>query len=102
MNGAASEPQTKALEFFNNASIYLLVATIVLLAWVASGVEFSSDVLRLSAMACLTLSVPFGMATLALIPLVQETRRPGQSNFDVAAKFSLFGQHVCSLKTVAL
>jgi hypothetical protein len=43
-------------------------------------VEFSNDGLRVASMACLTLSVIFGVATLALIPLVQEARRPGQSN----------------------
>ena len=42
---------------------------------------------RLASMACLTLSVVFGVGTLALIPLVQEARRPGQSNFDVEARF---------------
>ena len=45
-----------------------------------SFVEFSNDGLRVASMACLTLSVIFGVATLALIPLVQEARRPGQSN----------------------
>ena len=45
-----------------------------------SFVEFSNDGLRVASMACLTLSVILGIATLALIPLVQEARRPGQSN----------------------
>jgi hypothetical protein len=43
-------------------------------------VEFSNDGLRVASMACLTLSVIFGVATFALIPLVQEARLPGQSN----------------------
>ena len=46
--------------------------------------------LRVASMACLTLSVIFGVATLALIPLVQEARRPGESNFEVEARFMLF------------
>ena len=68
MNGSPSDAQAKALEFVNNASSYVLLATIALLGWVASGVEFSNDGLRVASMACLTLSVVFGVATLALIP----------------------------------
>lgn len=102
MNGPPADAQTKALEFVNSASTYLLLATIALLAWVASGVEFSSAALRLAAMACLTMSVVFGIATLSLIPLVQEARRPGQSNFDVEARFSLFGRRSSRLKAVLL
>jgi hypothetical protein len=80
----------------------VLLATIALLAWVASGVEFSNDRLRLAAMACLTMSVVFGIGTLALIPLVQEARRPGQSNFDVDARFALFGRRSSRLKAMLL
>ena len=102
MNGLPTDAPTKALEFVNNASCYALFATIALLAWVSSGVEFADQALRLAAMACLTLSVVFGVATLALIPLVQEMRRPGQSNFDVEARFSLLGQRSSRLKAVML
>jgi hypothetical protein len=102
MNGAPADAPTKALEFVSQASSYSLVATLALLAWVASGVEFSSDVLRLSSMACLTLSVAFGVGTLALVPLVQELRRPGQSNFEVVARFLLFGRRSARLKTTML
>jgi hypothetical protein len=34
----------------------------------------------------------FGVATLSLIPLMQEARRAGQSNFEVEARFMLFGR----------
>ena len=105
MNDPANDAQAKALEFVNSASTYVLLATIALTAWVASGVEFSSEGLRLSAMACLTLSAVFGVATLALVPLVplvQEARRPGQSNFDVEAHFLLFGRRNSRLKAVLL
>jgi hypothetical protein len=102
MNGSPSDAQAKALEFVNSASSYVLLATIALLAWVASGVEFSNDALRVASMACLTLSAMFGVATLALIPLVQEARRPGQSNFEVEARFMLFGQRGARLKTALL
>ena len=106
MNGPPSDAQAKALEkaleFVNSASSYVLLATIALLAWVASGVEFSNDNFRLGSMVCLTLSVVFGVATLALIPLVQEARRPGQSNFEVEARFMMFGRRGARLKTALL
>jgi hypothetical protein len=102
MNGQGTDPQSKALEFVSSANSYILLATIALLAWVASGVEFSAEALRYAAMACLTMSVVFGVATLGLIPLVQEARRPGQSNFDVTVQFSLFGQRRSRLKAVLL
>lgn len=102
MNGQTTDAQTKALEFVSSANSYVLLATIALLAWVASGVEFSAEALRLAAMACLTISIIFGVAALALIPLVQEARRPGQSNFDVAVQFSLFGRRRSGLKAVLL
>ena len=102
MNGSPSDAQAKALEFVNSASSYVLLATIALLGWVASGVEFSNDALRVASMACLTLSVVFGVATLALIPLVQEARRPGQSNFEVEGRFMLFGRRGVRLKSALL
>jgi hypothetical protein len=102
MNGIPTDAQTKALEFVSSASNYTLLATIALVAWVSSGVEFTNENLRLFAMACLTLSVVFGIGTMILIPLVQEARRPGQSNFDVDAYFLLFGQRSARLKSVML
>lgn len=102
MNGPSTDAQTKALELLSSANNAVLLATIALLAWVASGVEFSVEGLRLAAMACLMISVVFGVATLALIPLVQEARRPGQSNFDVEVRFTLFGQRSSRLKAVLL
>lgn len=102
MNGLPTDAQTKALEFVSSANNFVLLATIALLAWVASGVEFSNEGLRLAAMACLTMSVAFGVATLALVPLVQEARRPGQSNFDVEVRFTLFGPRSSRLKAVLL
>jgi hypothetical protein len=102
MNGQPTDAQTRALEFISHAACYTLIATIALLAWVASGVEFSSEGLRLASMTCLTLSVVFGVGTLALIPLIQEARRPGQSNFDVDARFLLFGPRSSRLKATLL
>jgi hypothetical protein len=102
MNGAPSDAHTKALEFVNQASSYTLLATIALIAWVSSGVEFSNQGLRLASMACLMMSIVYGIATLSLIPLIQETRRPGQSNFEVEARYSLFGRRASRLKAVIL
>jgi hypothetical protein len=102
MNGPTADAQTKALEFISQTSNYSLIATIALLAWVASGVEFSTEGLRLVSMTCLTLSIVCGVATLALIPLVQEARRPGQSNFEVEARFLLFGRRSARLKAAML
>ena len=102
MDGPSVDAQTKALEFVSRANSYVLLATIALLAWVSSGVEFSADVLRFAAMACLTMSVVFGIGTLALVPLVQEARRPGQSNFDVEVDFRLFGRRRSHLKATLL
>ena len=102
MNGPPPDTQTKALEFVSQANSYSVIATIALLAWVASGVEFSSEALRRISMASLTLSIVFGIGTLTLIPLIQEARRPGQSNFDVQAQFLLFGRRSARLKAAML
>jgi hypothetical protein len=102
MTGPTNDAQTTALEFIGRACSYTLFATIALLAWVSSGVEFSNGGLRLASMACLTLSAVAGVGALALVPLVQETRKPGQSNFDVDARFLLFGRRTARLKSAML
>lgn len=102
MNGTAIDPQGKALEFISQANSFTLIANIALLAWVASGVEFSNETLRVCSMGCLTLAVVFGVGTLLLIPLVQEARRPGQSNFDVEARFLMFGRRSARLRATLL
>src|ERR1700732_5078007 len=102
MNGIPTDAPTKALEFVNGASTYVLLATIALLAWVASGVVFANDGFRVAAMPTLPLAPVFGVATLSLIPLVTEARRPGQSNFDVETNFLLFGRRGARLKTMLL
>ncbi|MGA7429846.1 MAG: hypothetical protein WBQ24_19310 [Xanthobacteraceae bacterium] len=102
MNGLPPDVQTKALEFISQGCIFTLIVTIALLAWVASGVDFSNEVPRVGAMLCLTLSAACGVAGLAIIPLVQEGRRPGQSNFEVDARYSLFGRRSLRLKSVLM
>jgi hypothetical protein len=102
MNGVPPDAHTKALEFVNQTCTLTFLATIALLAWVASGVEFASQGLRLASMACLTMSIVYGVASLALIPLIQEMRRPGQSNFEVDAPYALFGRRSSRLKSVML
>jgi 4-hydroxybenzoate polyprenyltransferase len=102
MNGVLPDPQTKALEFVAQGCIFTLIVTIALLAWVASGVDFSNEIPRVGAMLWLTVSVVYGVASLALIPLVQEARKPGQSNFDVDARYWLFGRRSLRLKSVLM
>ena len=102
MSEYSGDPATKALEFVNSTSTYVLLATIALTAWVASGVEFTRTELRAPSMACLTLSAVFGIAALALVPLIQEVRQPGESNFDVDARFRLLGRRGLHLKAVLL
>lgn len=102
MNGVPPDAQTKALEFIAHGCIFILIATIALLAWVASGVDFGNEIPRIGAMLCLALSVVYGVASLTLIPLVQESRRPGQSNFEVAARYFLFGRRTLRLKSVLM
>jgi len=102
MNGPPIDPQGKALEFVSQANSFTLIANIALLAWVASIVEPSNETLRIASMVCLTSAVVFGVGTLALIPLVQEARRPGQSNFDVEARFLMFGRRSARLKATML
>jgi hypothetical protein len=102
MNGQPIDGATRALDYVSRASTFVLIATMVLLAWVASGVEFANEGLRYASMACLTMSVVFGIATLSLIPVIQEVRRSGQSNFEVDAPFLLFGQRSARLKSMLL
>jgi hypothetical protein len=102
MNGLPPDVQTKALEFINQGCIFTLIMTVALLAWVASGVDFSNEIPRVGAMLCLALSIVYGVAALALIPLVQEGRRPGQSNFEVDARYTLFGRRSLRLKSVLM
>jgi hypothetical protein len=102
MNGVPPDTQTKALEFVAHGCIFTLISTIALLAWVASGVDFSNEIPRVGAMLCLALSVVYGVASLTIIPLVQEARRPGQSNFEVDARYFLFGRRTLRLKSVLM
>jgi hypothetical protein len=44
----------------------------------------------------------FGIATLALVRLVQEARRPGQSNFEVEERIMLLGRRGARLKSALL
>jgi hypothetical protein len=50
MNGPPTDAQTKALEFVNSASTYLLIATMALLAWQATEVELTTPGFRFASM----------------------------------------------------
>lgn len=102
MNGVPPDAHNKALEFVNQACTFTLIATLALLAWVASAVDFAIQDLRVATIACLLISSICGVASLSLVPLIQEARRPGQSNFEAQAHYSLFGRRSLRLKSVLL
>ena len=77
MNGPPPDPQTKALEFVSQANSYTLIATIALLAWVASGVEFSNETLRRILDGLRSPCGRVRVCTLSLIPLVAGSAAAG-------------------------
>jgi len=69
MNDYPSDAQTKALEFVNTGSTYVLIATIALTAWVASGNSASRS--------CNSRSrVSFGAAVLSTFTIALPPRVP--------------------------
>ena len=67
----------------------MLVTTVAALGWVATkGVVFWSPCIKLICVGSLALSVIFAVFTLALVPLVEEQRRPYESIYLVKAKWS--------------
>ena len=99
-----TDPKTKALEFFKDWSNYLLVTTAVAVGWVGgTGFAFSSAWVRAVCILSFSISIVFGILTLALIPLVQEQRRAEHdSNYDVPARYRDWsgGERVCRLKSL--
>ena len=65
-----TDAKTKALEFFKDWSNYLVVATVAAAGWVATGnIDLSSAWVRAVCILAFSLSIAFGILTLALIPL---------------------------------
>ena len=100
-----TDANTKALEFFKDWSNYLVVTTVAAVGWIATGsnVDFSSAWVRAVCILAFSLSIAFGILTLALIPLVQEQRKPDQSNYDVAVTYRTWWPEwdgVCRLKSL--
>ena len=93
MNGLPGDAQTKALEFVNSTSTYLLLATLALLAWVASGVEFSNDLLRIPALACLALSA--GLRAFHAVRSCRSSRRRGGPGSQISTSR---GDFCCSAR----
>jgi hypothetical protein len=91
----------KALDYFKDWSNYLLVTTVAAIGWVGrANIMWCSPWPRLLCVSSLTLSVWFGIFTLALVPLVAEQRTPSQSIYHVEAEFNLLGTRRRKLKSV--
>lgn len=102
---SATDPNTKALEFFKDWSNYLLVTTVAAVGWIAGkdSIAFSSAGPRAVCILALSLSIIFGVLTLALIPLVQEQRRVNASNYDVRVTYRMWSNtddRRCTLKSL--
>jgi hypothetical protein len=81
-----------ALNLFEKWSNYLLVTTVAAAGWIASnGVTFASAALKSAALWSLGVSVIFGIFTLALVPLIAEQAKGGQSIYKVPVEFMLLG-----------
>lgn len=96
---AKTERHTKALEFFKDWSNALLVTTVAATGWVVQYGGGLTHWMKAASIGSLALAVMFGIFTLALIPLVQEQRKPDQSIYDVQAKFRGW-PYRCKLKQV--
>lgn len=85
------EQLLKSLEFFKDWSNYLLVTTVAALGWVgAQGAAHLNPAFAKPTIWCLTMSIVFGIFTLALIPLVAEAISDNtKSIYSVRAKFLL-------------
>ena len=83
----------RALGYLKDWSNYLLVTTVVVLGWVVKG-EIDKWIIPEMKSWCVWsfgLSLVFGILTLALIPLVTEIYKGGESIYDVRPHFDIFG-----------
>jgi hypothetical protein len=71
------DQQLKAIELFQDWSNVLLATTTIALGWVAGEASFRNRVLRAACVALLTLSICFGVVTLALLPIIAGQLRFG-------------------------
>lgn len=83
----------KALSHLKDWSNYLLITTVAILGWIATGPAHSwpSSTLKWWCMWSFALSLVFGIFTLALIPLVTEIYKGGKSIYTVYPHFDLLG-----------
>ena len=79
----------KALEFFKDWSNYLLVTTVAALGWSSAADVDISDTARSWCVGLFAAPIAFGIFTLALIPLVTQKVKNGQSVFEVQPEFDL-------------
>ena len=86
-----SERQMDALDHVRHWSSYLLVTAVASLGWAATSprVILPEGALKVICIWSLALSVVFGVATLALIPLVAEQGKADDSVYTATARVSV-------------
>jgi hypothetical protein len=81
----------KAVEYFNNSNNYLILISVVALAWVVEHPGGLHESLKDAIVLCMGLSAVFGLFTMGLLPLVAETLTgTTQSIYDVKGQFRTF------------
>jgi hypothetical protein len=81
----------KAVEYFKDSNNYLLLISVVSLAWVVEHPGAVHESLKDAIVLCMGLSVIFGLFTMGLLPLVAETLTgTTESIYDVRGEFRTF------------
>ena len=112
------EQLLKSLDFFKDWSNYLLVTMVAALGWVgAQGAAHLNPAFAKPTIWCLTMSIVFGIFTLALIPLVAEAISDntksiseqnscfygyGRQRFPLALKWVCWPQHLFFIAGIVL
>ena len=81
----------KAVEYFNNSNNYLIMISVVALAWVVEHPGAVQENLKNGIVLCMGLSTVFGLFTMGLLPLVADTLTgTTESIYDVKGQFRTF------------
>ena len=81
----------KAVEYFKDSNNFLLMLSVVALAWVVEHPGGLHESLQNAVVLCMGLSVVFGLFTMGLLPLVAETLSgTTESIYDVRGEFRTF------------
>ena len=107
MDAELLKQQLTALGYFKDWTNALLVATTAALGWATTQVHFRNTAWRVGTLSALTLSIVFGIVTLALIPIIagqlrtEKASSPGKVRL-VADRPSdaYFGDHPASFYDV--